>query len=123
MIVTRLFSPSSGIVVEGEFELGWVGKLSPDQLDFVGLLLRARNNLQRLAAELGVSYNTARSRLDDIVAAVGGEISSEEPGQRASPRSSGFSGRAPAERLAVLEALAEGQVSYEEALRRIREQR
>ena len=72
LIVTRLEAPSSGVTIEGRFTLGWVGKLTPEQLDFVGLLLKNRNNLQKLANELGVAYNTARARLDDVVDALGG---------------------------------------------------
>ena len=102
-------------MIEGEFALGWVGKLSPDQLDFVGLLLRSRNNLQRLAADLGVSYNTARSRLDEIVDALNGNVGpGEEQGPRA-PANPGEDGR-----LRALEALAAGEITYEEALRQLR---
>jgi hypothetical protein len=118
MVVTRLWCPASGVTVEGEFELGWVGKLSPDQLDFVGLLLRARNNLQRLAADLGVSYNTARSRLDEIVGALGGEPSAGGTGRNETGRGGAKAGEAG---LRVLEALAAREITYEEALRRLRQ--
>jgi Protein of unknown function (DUF2089) len=36
------------------------------------MLVKYRGNIQRLAAEMNVAYNTARSRLDEIVAALGG---------------------------------------------------
>ncbi len=117
LVVTRLWCPASGVTIEGEFDLGWVGKLSPDQLDFVGLLLRARNNLQRLAAELGVSYNTARSRLDEVVDAVSGLVGADVAGRQAPPEPPG----PPAgDRLWVLEALAAGEMTHEEALRNLR---
>jgi hypothetical protein len=117
LVVTRLWCPASGITIEGQFDLGWVGKLSPEQLDFVGLLLRTRNNLQRLATELGVSYNTARSRLDEIVDALGGDspaagsARSDSPPPRQSTSGS---------RLTALEALAAGEITHEEALRQLR---
>jgi hypothetical protein len=72
MVVTRLECPESGTVLEGRFSLGWIGRLSSEQLNFVGQLLKNRNNLQKLASELGVAYNTARSRLDEVVEALGG---------------------------------------------------
>jgi hypothetical protein len=117
LVVTRLWCPSSGVTIEGEFDLGWVGKLSPEQLDFVGLLLRARNNLQRLATELGVSYNTARSRLDEIVDALGGEVAPGDGARVGAPQP-----REPASegRLQVLQALAAGEITHEEALRQLR---
>jgi hypothetical protein len=117
LVVTRLWCPSSGVTIEGEFDLGWVGKLSPEQLDFVGLLLRARNNLQRLATELGVSYNTARSRLDEIVDALGGEVAPGDGARVGAPQP-----REPVSegRLQVLQALAAGEITHEEALRQLR---
>jgi hypothetical protein len=72
MIVTRLECPGSGTILEGRFSLGWIGRLSTEQLNFIGQLLKNRNNLQKLANELGVAYNTARSRLDEVVEALGG---------------------------------------------------
>lgn len=72
LIVTRLESVETGVQIEGRFSLGWIAQLTPEQLDFAGLLLRHRTNLQRLAAELQIGYNTARSRLDEIVAALDG---------------------------------------------------
>jgi hypothetical protein len=130
LVVTRFWCPSSGVVIEGEFALGWVAKLSPDQLDFVGLLLLARNNLQRLAAELGVSYNTARSRLDEIVDALGGDGAPDEQGPstagpsvaNAKPSVASTKDASIKERrLAVLSALAAGEIGHEEALRRLRQ--
>ena len=101
LIVTRLESPESGIVIEGRFSLDWIGHLTPDQLAFVGLLVKHRGNLQKLATELNIAYNTARNRMDDIVAALEG-----------SPASTDDAGRDQ-----ILDLLAAGALSYEEALR------
>lgn len=110
LIVTRLECPTSGVVIEGRFSLGWIGKLTPEQLDFVGVLLRYRNNVQRIANELGVAYNTARSRLDDIVDVLGGE----QAGDRApaAPTRPGTAG----DKQAILDALAAGTITVEDAL-------
>lgn len=101
LIVTRLESPESGIVIEGRFSLGWIGRLSPDQLAFVELLVKNRGNIQRLAAELDIAYNTARARLDEIVALLGGTPEQE-------PR---------IDRRQILDRLAAREISVEEALR------
>lgn len=76
LVVTRLENPATGTTIEGRFTLGWMGRLTPEQLDFVGLLLARRNNLQRLATDLDIAYNTARNRFEDIVTALG---ASREP--------------------------------------------
>lgn len=101
LIVTRLECPQSGIVIEGQFSLGWIGRLSREQLDFVELLVKNRGNIQKLAAELDVAYNTARSRLDEIVLALGGTPESQ-------PRE---------DRRQVLDRLAANEISVAEAMR------
>ncbi|HAE82055.1 MAG TPA: Fis family transcriptional regulator [Ktedonobacter sp.] len=101
LIVTRLECPDSGIVIEGQFSLGWIGRLSREQLEFVEMLVKYRGNIQKLAAELDVAYNTARSRLDEIVTALGG-----------APENDGR-----ADRRAILDRLASKEISVEDAMR------
>ena len=104
MIATRLECPESGIVIEGRFSLGWIGRLTREQLDFVELLVKHRGNVQRLAAEMNVAYNTARSRLDEVVTALGGV-----------PENNGH-----LDRRAILDQLADKQISVEEAMRMLK---
>ncbi len=101
LIVTRLECPQSGIVIEGQFDLGWIGRLTREQLDFVELLVKNRGNIQKLAADLDIAYNTARSRLDEIVTALGG-----------TPESDGR-----VDRRVVLDRLAAKEIGVEEAMR------
>ncbi|HEX6819714.1 MAG TPA: DUF2089 domain-containing protein [Ktedonobacterales bacterium] len=105
LIVTRLESPESGVVIEGAFSLGWIGRLTPEQLEFVGHLVRSRGNAQKVAADLNIAYNTARSRLDDIVAAL------EAPEQDAR------GDQERERRIAVLRRLSEGDIEFGEAMR------
>jgi hypothetical protein len=109
LVVTRLESPESGIVIEGHFDLGWMGRLTPEQLDFVGLLLRYRTNVNKLSEELGVAYNTIRSRLDDVVTALGGPPGADEDDQteRVAPK-------------AILDRLAAGELSVDDAIAALR---
>src|SRR5258708_2808281 len=101
LIVRRLECSESGIVIEGQFSLGWIGRLTREQLDFVEMLVKYRGNIQKLAAEMEVAYNTARSRLDEIVTALGG-----------TPENDGR-----ADRRAILDRLASKEISVEEAMR------
>lgn len=102
VVVTRLECVDTGVTLEGRFSLGWLGNLRPDQLEFVGLLLKNRNSLQKLAAEVGIAYNTARSRFDEIVMALGG------------PSPTG-----PAAHAEVLARLAAKEITVDEAARLI----
>lgn len=101
LIVTRLECPASGVVIEGRFSLGWIGRLSREQLDFVEMLVKYRGNVQRLAQEMNVAYNTARSRLDEVVEALGG--TPEHDGR--------------VDRRVVLDRLAAKEISVEEAMK------
>jgi hypothetical protein len=107
LIVTRLEGPTSGIVIEGDFDLGWVGRLTPEQLDFVGLLLRTRTNLQKLAEELGIAYNTVRARLDEVVEALGAPPEFTVHGS-------------DVDAAAVLDRLAAGELSVDDAIAELR---
>jgi hypothetical protein len=107
LVVTRLESPQSGLVIEGAFSLGWIGRLAPEQLEFVGHLVRNRGNVQKVAADLNIAYNTARNRLDDIVAALD------------APEKGAGEEQERERRTAVLRRLSEGEIEFDEALRLI----
>jgi hypothetical protein len=104
LIVTRLECPQSGIVIEGQFSLGWIGRLTREQLDFVELLVKNRGNIQKLAQDLDMAYNTARSRLDEIVTALGG-----------APEGDGH-----ADRRLILDRLSAKEINVEEAMRMLK---
>src|SRR5918911_5724398 len=88
--------------IEGQFTLGWLGRLNREQLEFVELLVKNRGNINGVAGELKIAYNTARSRLDDIVAALGYTPPPEESRN---------------DRRAVLDRLAAREISVEDAMK------
>ena len=106
LIVTRLECPRSGIVIEGAFSLGWIGRLTPEQLEFVGVLVRHRGNVQKVAADLGVAYNTARNRLDDVVTALGVAVARDNADQE--------------RRTDALQRLATGEIAFDAAMRQVK---
>ncbi|HEV8193856.1 MAG TPA: DUF2089 domain-containing protein [Ktedonobacterales bacterium] len=108
LIVTRLEAPQSGLVIKGAFSLGWVGRLTPEQLEFVGQLVRSRGNVQKVAADLNIAYNTARNRLDDIVAALDMPDAAREVASAEQARE---------RRTTVLRRLSIGEIEFDEALR------
>jgi hypothetical protein len=108
LTVTRLENRARGLVMEAEFSLGWMAKLTPDQLEFAGLLLRYRGNVQKLANEMGVAYNTARSRLDAIVEALGGSPDDAKPE------------KVDVDKTAVLAQLEKGEITFEDAMRTLK---
>ncbi len=102
LLVTRLESPESGMVIEGRFSLGWMGRLTPEQLAFVGVMVKQRGNLQKMASEMNVAYNTIRNRMDDIVAAL-----ESPPAQKKNTTMS---------RVEILNRLSAGEISFDHAM-------
>ena len=108
--VERLKCESCESAVEGQFGLDWPGALSPEQSAFVKVFLICRGKIKDVEQALGISYPTVVSRLDDVVAALGG------PNTAGAPAPEGWS-------LDVLEQLSKGDIDVDEAERRLRKKR
>lgn len=104
LTVARLHCRSCDSALEGQFSLGRFYQLSPEQLAFVETFIRCEGKLSRLQEELNMSYPTARSRLTDVIQALGYEVR-EEPMP--------VSGE---ERKVILEQLSAGEISSEQAV-------
>ena len=104
MIVTRLYCRSCDSAIEGHFSLGRFYRLSAEQLSFAELFVRCEGKLTRVQKELGISYPTARSRLTEVILALGYQVEESPPGLTAD------------ERNAVLEQLSAGEISSADAL-------
>ena len=113
LTATRLQCATCSTGIEGQFALGRLGRLGRDHLRFVELLVKNRGNINQVAAEMGVSYTTARTRMDEIVLALGYPTAQDEHDRRISVAASS---QAAAERRDVLTRLEAGEITAEEAL-------
>jgi hypothetical protein len=104
MSVTRLHCRTCDSALEGQFSLGRFYQLSPQQLSFVETFIRCEGKLTRVQDELGMSYPTARARLTEVIRALGYEVDDQE--EKVSPE----------ERKTILEQLAGGEISSEQAI-------
>jgi hypothetical protein len=111
LAITRLHCRSCDTTIEGQFALGVFDRLSPEQLLFAETFIRNEGKLNRMADELGLSYPTLRSRLNDLIRAMGYEVGQDEPAEAAAVSDD--------ERRQILDDLATGQLSSDEALRRL----
>lgn len=68
LFASRLSCRSCSTSLEGQFELPALLKLPPDDLAFVTAFVRSSGSLKAMAQQLGVSYPTIRSRLDEVIA-------------------------------------------------------
>lgn len=104
LLVTRLVCRNCGTALEGRFAMGRLLQLTPDQLHFVEIFIRCEGKINRVQEELGLSYPTVRSRLEDVIRALGYEVGKEqEAGDE--------------HRQEILEQLARQEISSEEAFR------
>jgi hypothetical protein len=106
--VTRLQCRNCETTIEGVFEASRLSRLSPEQLSFVETFLRCEGTIKRVEKELGISYPTVRSRLEEVIHSLGFEVLSTYPTE--STRLT------DAERAEILDRLDRGEITSEEAL-------
>lgn len=110
--VSRMHCRHCDTTIEGHFTLGRLSHLNAEQLHFVETFIRCEGTIKRVEKELGISYPTVRSRLKEVIRAMGFEVISdyaEEEGTLSED-----------ERSAILDQLYKGEMTSEEALERLR---
>lgn len=112
--VRRLQCPGCQTTIEGTFSLGRFQRLSPEQIAFLEVFVKNRGVIRDVEKELGLSYPTVRSRLDDLVRALGFEVR-EEPGTTEALEDA-------ERRREALERLKRGEITAEQALKLLKRQ-
>jgi hypothetical protein len=108
LLVTHLTCRNCGTGLEGRFAMGRLFQLSPEQIHFVEVFIRCEGKINRVQDDLGLSYPTVRSRLDEVIRALGYEVGEQEES-------------GDVQRQEVLERLARKEISSEEAFRILQE--
>lgn len=85
--------------ISGDFDVEEFAKLNDEQMLFLKVFIRTRGNLSELQKELGVSYPTAKARLEDLVRAMGYETEDDSRMKT----------------LKILEKIESGEITPEEA--------
>jgi hypothetical protein len=109
IVVTEAHCPACDTTLRGRFApaLSPFPGLSAEQIDFVRAFIKCEGKMNRLEVELSLSYPTLRSRLQDVIRAMGFEPSrEEEKPQRLSDD----------DRRRVLDDLDKGRISSEQAM-------
>ncbi len=111
LIVTRLFCLQCSTTLEGHFhpEANPFAPLSPEQMQFLLTYIRCEGRFNRMEEELSLSYPTLRNRFNEILRALGFEPGREETPARLTTE----------DRMRILDELANGLISSEEAQLRI----
>ncbi|SNX52802.1 DUF2089 domain-containing protein [Thermoanaerobacterium sp. RBIITD] len=104
--VTKLTCPKCGTSMEGDFEMCKFCYLSKEQRDFMEVFIKCRGNIKEMEKELGISYPTIRTKLDNLIIALGYKV--EE--------------RPTVNKKEVLERLEIGEITAQEALKLLKEE-
>jgi len=105
LTVERLKCKRCSTIIENEFELSKLSYLNRDQLKFIEVFLECRGNIKDVEKELGISYPTVRSKLDEVIIALGFNTV-----KKASANSSD-----------IIDKLEKGEISAEEAVKLLKE--
>ena len=81
MVVERVRLASSGVAIEGAFDLPALAQLSTDDQVFIGAFVRSHGSIKEMERLFGVSYPTIKNRLARLSLALGAALGVEtEPG-------------------------------------------
>lgn len=111
LVVTRLFCLNCNTTIEGHFhpETNSFASLSPEQMKFLLTFIRCEGRFNRMEEEMNLSYPTLRNRFNEILRTLGFEPGREETPVRLSAE----------DRMRILDELADGLITSEEAHQRI----
>ncbi|MGC8669122.1 MAG: DUF2089 domain-containing protein [Chthonomonadales bacterium] len=123
--ITEIGCAHCGATLRSTFEVPPYCTLTPEHRRLLELFLRCRGNISALAEALGVSFPTATRRLDALLAALGmlPAAPAPEPSGLAYTASRVEDRRKEleTERARILELLDRGEITAEEATRRLKE--
>jgi hypothetical protein len=108
--VTRVNCRDCDTTIDGRFTVGAFAQLSAKQLVFIETFVRCEGKINRMEAELNLSYPTIRNRLHEIIRAMGHEPGAEDD-----------SGLSEKQRRKVLEDLDDGKIDYDDAIKLLEE--
>ncbi len=109
LVVDRYHCENCDTTIQGRFENSTFPGLTAEQIEFVKTFVRCEGKITRMVSELGISYPTVRSRLLEVIRAMGYEPGKDEHGL------AGVESRRE-----VLDDLSSGRISTDEALRALR---
>ena len=98
---TRVVCPRCKLLMEGDFEVSPLARLSLEDQVFVHSFIRHHGSIKKMESLFGISYPTVKNRLNSIGVAL----------------DRGFEARS--QNLVILEQLSRGEITVEEALKRM----
>ena len=109
LLVTKLECRACGTEIGGQFSVGRLARMDSEQIQFVETFVRNRGNAYKVGEELSLPYSNVRMRLTEIIRAMGYEPGTDKEDSPATPP--------PEKRKAILDDLARGKISTDQAVR------
>lgn len=101
--VTRISCTRCETVVTGRFQPCRFCKLPPNSVQFLEAFVKSRGNVKEMERELGISYWTIRSRINELIQELGFEVEAAQEDELKSRRRE------------ILEQVDRGELSASEA--------
>ena len=111
VIVTQINCRDCNTTIDGQFSSRTFSQLTPKQMDFVETFVRLEGKITHMEKELGYSYPTIRKLLHDVIRALGYEPGGDETSELSED-----------ERQKILNDLDEGAISYEDAMKLLKDE-
>lgn len=105
LAVQKLKCTQCGTIIENQFQLSKFDYLTPEQLYFAEIFIKCRGSIKEVEKELGISYPTVRSKLDEIILSLG--YTSKDI-------------KTPPPTKDILDALENGEISINEAINKLK---
>ena len=110
-VVTQINCRDCNTTIDGQFSSRTFSQLTPKQMDFVETFVRLEGKITHMEKELGYSYPTIRKLLHDVIRALGYEPGGDETSELSED-----------ERQKILSDLDEGAISYEDAMKLLKDE-
>lgn len=111
VVVTQINCRECSTTIEGRFSSRTFSQLTEKQMDFVETFVRLEGKITHMEKELGYSYPTIRKLLHDVIRALGYEPGGDEISELSEEK-----------RQQILNDLDEGTISYEDALKKLKDE-
>ena len=111
VVVTQINCRDCNTTIDGQFSSRTFSQLTPKQMDFVETFVRLEGKITHMEKELGYSYPTIRKLLHDVIRALGYEPGGDETSELSDE-----------ERQKILSDLDDGAISYEDAMKQLKDE-
>ncbi len=106
LTITKLTCEQCHTSIEGQFEPCEFCRLEKEHVEFMKIFIRCRGNIKDVEREMGISYPTVKSKLNQLIGALGFEDDAKTAEVEEMKKE---------ERKRIMDALEQGEISAKEA--------